>query len=61
MKMKISGGKIMFSLGQSTAASSYGIKENISSKNLIKLNVYYSSMNEKTIEDKIDYSIEVKT
>ena len=60
MKMKISGGKIMFSLGQSTAASSYGIKGQNSS-DLIKLNVYYSSMNEKTIEDKIDYRIEVET
>ena len=28
--------------------------------NLIKVNVYYTSLNEKTTEDVIDYNIEVK-
>ena len=31
----------------------------IESESLVKINVYYTSMNEKTIEDKIVYSIEV--
>ena len=31
----------------------------IGSESLVKINVYYTSMNEKTIEDKIVYSIEV--
>ena len=45
------------SLLQSTAADEFGTN---ASNNLIRVNVYYSSMNEKTIEDKIDYSVEVK-
>ena len=70
-KLEVSGGgdqaKIrivncsLFYLCQSTAADSYGTDGENASSNLIKLNVYYSSMNEKTIEDKIDYRIEVGT
>ena len=52
---------LLFYLCQSTAADSYGTDGENASSNLIKLNVYYSSMNEKTIEDKIDYRIEVGT
>ena len=43
---------------QSTAADIYGI-EGDPVKNLIKVNVYYTSLNEKTTEDVIDYNIEV--
>ena len=32
----------------------------VSSDDLIKVNVYYTSMNQKSIEDKIDYSLEVE-
>ena len=32
----------------------------VSSDDLIKVNVYYTSMNQKSIEDKIDYSMEVE-
>ena len=66
-KLEVSGVEIkqklllLFSLFQSTATDSYGTDGENASSNLIKLNVYYSSMNEKTIEDKIDYSVEVKT
>ena len=35
------------------------ILNGIESESLLKINVYYTSMNEKTIEDKIVYSIEV--
>ena len=42
---------------QPNAADEFGTN---GSNNLIRVNVYYSSMNEKTIEDKIDYSVEVK-
>ena len=43
---------------QSTAAETYGI-EGDPINNLIKVNVYYTSLNEKTTEDVIDYNIEV--
>ena len=41
------------------AASLYGVNEKSVSENLIMINVYYTSLNEKSIEDKIDYSMEV--
>ena len=45
---------------QNTAANAYGVnKENVS-ENLIKINVYYTSLNEKAVEDKIDYSFQVR-
>ena len=43
---------------QSTAAETYGIEGN-PINNLIKVNVYYTSLNEKTTEDIADYDIEV--
>ena len=49
----------MISFSQATAAETYGIDEN-SIENLIKVNVFYTSLNEKTTEDVIDYNIEVK-
>ena len=43
---------------QSTAAATYGIGGNLVN-NLIKVNVYFTSLNEKTTEDVVDYNIEV--
>ena len=43
---------------QSTAAATYRIGGN-SVKNMIKVNVYYTSLNEKTTQDVVDYNIEV--
>ena len=45
---------------QETAANAYGIKKESVSENLIKINVYYTSLNEKAVEDKIDYSFQVR-
>ena len=45
---------------QNTAANSYGVEEERVSENLVKINVYYTSLNEKSIEDKIDYSLQVR-
>ena len=50
-------GKTFF---QGTAAQTYGVNKETVSENLIKINVYYTSLNEKFVEDKIDYSLEVK-
>ena len=36
------------------------MKAEVTSDDLIKVNVYYTSMNQKSIEDKIDYSLEVE-
>ena len=47
-----------FLLPQSSAAKAYGIVGN-PMNNLIKVNVYYTSLNEKITEDVIDYNIEV--
>ena len=44
---------------QNVAANSYGVDNKSVSENLIKINVYYTSLNEKAVEDKIDYSIKV--
>ena len=33
---------------------------NVVSRDLIKVNIFYTALNEKTIEDVIDFSIEVK-
>ena len=44
---------------QETAAVTYGVDKNSVSENLIKINVFYTSLNEKTIEDVIDYSTQV--
>ena len=32
---------------------------NLNQENLVKINVYYDSLNEKSIKEKIDYSLEV--
>lgn len=45
---------------QETAANTYGVSEDSVSENLIKINVYFTSLNEKLVEDVIDYSFEVK-
>ena len=45
---------------QETAANTYGVSEDSVSENLIKINVYFTSLNEKLVEDVIDYSLEVK-
>ena len=45
---------------QETAANTYGVDEDSVSENLIKINVYFTSLNEKLVEDVIDYSFEVK-
>ena len=45
---------------QGTAANTYGVNEDSVSENLIKINVYFTSLNEKLVEDVIDYSFEVK-
>ena len=42
---------------QATAASSYCNNCKDPDKNLIKLNIFYSTLNEKIIKDKIDYAI----
>ena len=44
---------------QETAANTYGVDKESVSENLIKINVYYTSLNEKLVEDVIDYSTEV--
>ena len=44
---------------QNTASNSYGVNKESVSKNLIKINVYYTSLNEKAVKDKIDYSFQV--
>ena len=44
---------------QNTAANSYGVDKESVSENLVKINVYYTSLNEKAVEDKIDYSFQV--
>ena len=36
------------------------MKAEVTSDDLIKVNVYYTSMNQKSIEDKVDYSMEVE-
>ena len=38
----------------------YGVDEESVSENLVKINVYYTSLNQKSIEDKIDYSLQVR-
>ena len=45
---------------QGTATNTYGVNEDSVSENLIKINVYFTSLNEKLVEDVIDYSFEVK-
>ena len=45
---------------QETAANTYGVSKDSVSENLIKINVYFTSLNEKLVEDVIDYSFEVK-
>ena len=42
---------------QATAASSYCNNCKDPDKNLIKLNIFYSTLNEHTVEDKKDYAI----
>ena len=51
--------KLFFNIFQDTAASSYGVDKERASENLVKINVYYTSLNERKVEDKIDYSIQV--
>ena len=51
--------KLVFNIFQDTAASSYGVDKERASENLVKINVYYTSLNERKVEDKIDYSIQV--
>ena len=49
----------LISFSQATAAETYGIEGN-SMNNLIKVNIYYTSLNEKTTEDVIAYNFEVR-
>ena len=51
--------KLVFNIFQDTAANSYGVDKERASENLVKINVYYTSLNERKVEDKIDYSIQV--
>ena len=51
---------IFLSTFQETAANAYGVNKESVSENLIKINVYYTSLNEKAVEDKIDYSFQVR-
>ena len=45
---------------QSTAAEIYNVTKDVASRDLIKVNIFYTSLNEKIIEDLIDYSLEVE-
>ena len=45
---------------QDTAAKKYGVKKERVPENLVKINVYYTSLNEKLVEDMIDYNLEVR-
>ena len=42
------------------AAGTYGVHKEEVSENLVKINVYYTSLNEKVVEDEIDYSLKVR-
>ena len=43
-----------------TAANAFGMEIESVPENLVKINVYYTSLNEKTIEDEIVYSVKVR-
>ena len=43
-----------------TAANAFGMEIESVRENLVKINVYYTSLNEKTIEDEIVYSVKVR-
>ena len=43
-----------------TAANTFGMEIESVPENLVKINVYYTSLNEKTIEDEIVYSMKVR-
>merc|ERR1719507_1164284 len=43
---------------QETAANAFGMDSKSVAENLVKINVYYTSLNEKTIQDEIVYSLQ---
>ena len=45
---------------QDTAARTYGLGGGKVSENLVKINVYYTSLNENVIKDEINYDFEVR-
>ena len=45
---------------QSTAAETYNMTKEVASRDLLKVNIFYTSLNEKIIEDVIEYSLEVE-
>ena len=45
---------------EETAANAFGMEIENVPENLVKINVYYTSLNEKTIEDEIVYSVKVR-
>ena len=46
---------------QETAASFYNVDENNLEYDLLKVNVFYNSLLEKTVTDKIDYDLKVRS
>ena len=48
-----------FVLSKETAANAFGMDSKSVAENLVKINVYYTSLNEKTIQDEIVYSLQV--
>ena len=46
-------------LSKETAANAFGMDSKSVAENLVKINVYYTSLNEKTIQDEIVYSLQV--
>ena len=46
---------------QETAASFYNVDENNLEYDLLKANVFYNSLLEKTVTDKIDYDLKVRS
>ena len=47
-------------LAKETAAQAFGMDSKEVAENLVKINVYYTSLNEKTVQDEIVYSMKVK-
>ena len=45
---------------QTTAAETYNMTKEVASRDLLKVNIFYTSLNEKIIEDVIEYSLEVE-
>ena len=46
-------------LSKETAANAFGMDGKSVAENLVKINVYYTSLNEKIIQDEIVYSLQV--